>query len=377
MKGLVERFREFKTMETIEPSEAMHLTEQEVARWEELCKEFTVPCEHCQGVGETFNPLIGGETGCIMCDGRGYEYNAEALVDVVRSLDEVEKFYGYFVFKDEQGDDCTFLILETLEDERLVESVFGKPIEEAMHDMTGKNGWDSYGFADEYTTCGECGRLVRTSPDSYSWTANFAIVNECELLCGHCIKQDSTSYIETLVNDPHRANTILDDSELEEAGFTKIDEEFESGWYGTNDDPTVIMNKLHDHEFDEVVFNVTSSGQFHTNYEVWVRTVEGCVVEVVNYFDAWGNEEEGWEVNNWDKFKDRLWLRDTDHHTIVERLKELKFLTDEASVEKFEVWDDGTMIEFFDKDNKCPLFRVEVLEEDVQKPVEESDEMPF
>jgi hypothetical protein len=37
-------------------------------------------------------------------------------------------------------------------------------------------------WSDEWATCGDCGRAVRTSPNSYGWEAYFVILNECELV---------------------------------------------------------------------------------------------------------------------------------------------------------------------------------------------------
>lgn len=43
-------------------------------------------------------------------------------------------------------------------------------------------------WSDEWTTCDECGKLVRTSPDSYSWTPSYKIDDDsCETLCHECI----------------------------------------------------------------------------------------------------------------------------------------------------------------------------------------------
>ena len=49
---------------------------------------------------------------------------------------------------------------------------------------------EGYGYAvewsDEWSTCGECGKAVRTSPDNWGWTPSFRIFNDCELLCLDC-----------------------------------------------------------------------------------------------------------------------------------------------------------------------------------------------
>jgi hypothetical protein len=41
-------------------------------------------------------------------------------------------------------------------------------------------------WSDEWTTCQECGRMVRTEPDCWHWKPSYVIRNECELLCLEC-----------------------------------------------------------------------------------------------------------------------------------------------------------------------------------------------
>ena len=41
-------------------------------------------------------------------------------------------------------------------------------------------------WSDEWAACCECGRAVRTSPDSYQWTPSFTLHNDCEILCLDC-----------------------------------------------------------------------------------------------------------------------------------------------------------------------------------------------
>ena len=358
---MLERFREFKELEKITGDEALRLDDEKINRWQELLEEFTDTCNDCDG------------SGCVTCDDKGYTYDSGLLMEVIGAIPGV---YAYFIYHD---DDYGFLIVDGSSDVAKIEEVFGTSLDEVMNQIHGgTNGWEMWGYRDEYTQCDECGALIRTQPDSYSWKADFSIVNECEMLCGDCIRKEPTGYVNELINNSHKANTILSTKQLEECGFSRINADFSNGYYGREDSPHKIMEKLQEAGYDEVIFNIDSVGQFETNFEAWVRTVEGCLVKVVNYFDVWGNEEEGYEVNNWDTFKEELWLRDTEHDTIIERLKELNFLTEEASLENIEVWDDGEMIEFFVKETMCPMFRVEVIVNDVQEPVEDvEDEIIF
>jgi len=56
-------------------------------------------------------------------------------------------------------------------------------------------------WSDEWTSCCDCGRIVRTQADSYSWTPSFHIHNDCELICHKCTKEDSEEYFSDLEDD--------------------------------------------------------------------------------------------------------------------------------------------------------------------------------
>jgi hypothetical protein len=49
---------------------------------------------------------------------------------------------------------------------------------------------ENYGFAiewsDEWSTCEDCGKAVRTNPDCWDWKPSFALVGDCTLLCLDC-----------------------------------------------------------------------------------------------------------------------------------------------------------------------------------------------
>lgn len=129
-----------------------------------------------------------------------------------------------------------------------------------------------WGFEDEYDYCTECFKSLRTSPDSYMWLPDWSIVNECERWCSDCIKQNPDVYLQEIINNPRNSNVIFSDSELEDLGFTKLEEKYESGLHEhQTDDPQKILDKLLKEGYEEIIFNITSKGQFDTNYECWYR----------------------------------------------------------------------------------------------------------
>lgn len=68
---------------------------------------------------------------------------------------------------------------------------------------------------------------------------------------------------------------------------------------------------------------------------------------LVNYFDVWGNATDGWEVN--DLCKEDKFLENADEKSneeLIAWLRDIGFLTEYATMETVEVWNDGDMIEF-------------------------------
>jgi hypothetical protein len=88
----------------------------------------------------------------------------------------------------------------------------------------------------------------------------------------------------------------------------------------------------------------------------------GDTYRVVNYFDVWGNEQDGWEVNN---LCEEGYITVKDYTNVEEIVKALQnmerpFLNEQASAEALEVMNDYEFIEFYEKRNGCPLFRLEL-----------------
>lgn len=132
-----------------------------------------------------------------------------------------------------------------------------------------------WGFSDEYAVCECCNKAFRTSPDSYSWTQNYWL-GDGFIICEDCVREEYTEgYLESLQNNPKAANTILSDSEMENAGYEKVNtDSYESGWYGRCEDPEEILEKEMENNPDyDYVFSICGSGQFHTEFDLWRKIV--------------------------------------------------------------------------------------------------------
>jgi len=127
-------------------------------------------------------------------------------------------------------------------------------------------------WEDEWTTCHDCGKLVRTSPDSYSYQPSYTILNDCELVCHECIAEDPSDYLESLEGKIN-ANT-MERIYPGSYGYTLL-EEFERGMHrGQDDDPEAISNTLSSAGFERFIFNIDSTGQFDFRFSVWLHDEE-------------------------------------------------------------------------------------------------------
>lgn len=123
-------------------------------------------------------------------------------------------------------------------------------------------------WEDEWSTCGDCGKAVRTSADSYGWTPYFRIVNECELVCLDCL--DPVEYLEECEDDPTKA--FPPEWNPVDYGYTKHNGDFETGFHpGQTDSPEAILKALHAEGKKRVVFRIKSKGQFDLTWEAFFK----------------------------------------------------------------------------------------------------------
>lgn len=91
--------------------------------------------------------------------------------------------------------------------------------------------------------------------------------------------------------------------------------------------------------------------------------MEKCKVQLINYFDVWGNEEDGYEVNNLCKEGEPFDLpKGFTDEQLLEALKEMEFFNNRATLEtvRFEDLHDFG-VEFYVARTGEPVGRVEIL----------------
>lgn len=132
---------------------------------------------------------------------------------------------------------------------------------------------EAYGYAiewqDEWTTCGNCSKAVRTSADSYDWQPSYTLADG-ELTCNEC--QDWPAYLESIEDNANSACVAACDPS--EHGYERISDkaEYENGWHeGMNDDPRKILKALQAKGYEHIVFRISETSQFYITFEVWQR----------------------------------------------------------------------------------------------------------
>ncbi|QFP93421.1 UNVERIFIED_ORG: hypothetical protein Xoosp15_156 [Xanthomonas phage Xoo-sp15] len=81
---------------------------------------------------------------------------------------------------------------------------------------------------------------------------------------------------------------------------------------------------------------------------------------LINYFDVWGNEEDGWEINNLCKEGEIQLSNNAKHIDMLNAIIEFGFFSELASLETLEIYDGGEMVEFYEKSNNKPICRLEI-----------------
>lgn len=136
-------------------------------------------------------------------------------------------------------------------------------------------------WLDEWYSCQECYRAVRSQADSYSWKPYWVMANGCEIICADCARQDPETYLEEYVNNANNAVTWLTSAEMVAAGWEQWEpgnpQQYQNGWHpGQNDNPHDILAEVHrETNGTDVVFLLDASGQFDVHFSAWIRADSG------------------------------------------------------------------------------------------------------
>ena len=91
------------------------------------------------------------------------------------------------------------------------------------------------------------------------------------------------------------------------------------------------------------------------------RSKQHTLFTLVNYFDVWGNEDDGWEVNNLCNERENLRLsNNATQADVLALLKGVGFIQESVTLEEitFSIW-DRDMIELEQASDGRPICRLE------------------
>jgi hypothetical protein len=138
-----------------------------------------------------------------------------------------------------------------------------------LGDLAEKAGY-AIEWSDEWSVCDDCGKAVRTSPNSYGWRRSY-FDSEDGFLCVECVRDDPSAYLESLEGNPRAAETLdipLDD-------YVQAGTNYEHGWHqGQNDSPDVIATSLRARGITRFLFKLDDVGQFDCRFSVYVHQDE-------------------------------------------------------------------------------------------------------
>ena len=139
-------------------------------------------------------------------------------------------------------------------------------------------GFETGAWSDETTSCADCNKLVRSSPDSYHWEPAFVSTND-GAVCRACIESDAASLLAEHEGDTGWAcPSWIDPSEH---GYVNVSDEgargqdyYETGLHeGQNDRPADVKAAL-GARGERVVFRHEARGQFDTSWSAWVPSLD-------------------------------------------------------------------------------------------------------
>lgn len=133
-------------------------------------------------------------------------------------------------------------------------------------------------WLDEWDSCGECSRAIRTEPDSYSWKRSY-LETDNGRVCHDCAIEAGEDMLTDYVNDPYRMVTWCEANHVEQYGYVKWEpgepRTFENGWHpGQDTDPSKILDEITGKYPDvEVIFFLDESSQFYVTFSAYVRDI--------------------------------------------------------------------------------------------------------
>ena len=129
-------------------------------------------------------------------------------------------------------------------------------------------------FYDEWYVDPNTSKAYRTQPDSYSWQSS---IMWDEKYGEYLTPDDDVSlWVEAVVNNPNKCIPAwISDADLAELGYVERQCNYESGWYGKEDNPEAITAAiLADEPGASIVYKLDRVEQFRVTFCVYVKPDE-------------------------------------------------------------------------------------------------------
>ena len=148
------------------------------------------------------------------------------------------------------------------------------------------DAYESGFWSDEWIDCIECGGLIRSSGDSYSWRM-YGQTGEDGVVCGDCLKKDIPTYLERLEGRADVGITIpLDPAQH---GYVKVNAAaYENGWHpGQDDDPKAMSKTLRLNGVHRFLWDISAVGQFDVHFDLYLHeSIQDKLVDVRTVLQA-------------------------------------------------------------------------------------------
>lgn len=152
---------------------------------------------------------------------------------------------------------------------------------------------------DEWTAIYDENKCYRVEGTSYSWEPRVQWSDDLEDYMTP--ETDAETWIEWATNDPRKCLfSWYPDAELERLGFVERQCDYESGWYGVEDDPTKILEAIKAREDVDVLFKLAGVEQFRVRFCVYVRPAGDPDWDALSEGRAVGDDRAEFQRGYWD-----------------------------------------------------------------------------
>lgn len=188
------------------------------------------------------------------------------------------------IYDDGDNENKQVLIISTTKDANLLNELLKAELYD-MVDEIERRDYDSFyldyatednwHFWDTSFECSECYKVYQRLEYNACSYANY-YCGDGYILCENCVKENPDDYINSLVNEPTRVNTIFDYGELLKLNFEKVNTDpYANGWYNRVDNPTKIMAKARaEKPKSEFIFSIRKTyNPWECEFDLYEREV--------------------------------------------------------------------------------------------------------